>query len=143
MARRRTSQIRAIICMFMAMNDVTELAKSHRKSRTARDSNVVPPMPKKRRFGSGATVSAGCATLESAEPEASLTNEPSLSTYEVKKAFEEVYARSRASVNLREMCEWHPHTSQKGHDPCLSATPVYDDAYDVQIALVKAAIDVG
>ena len=77
MARRRTSQTLAIICMFMAMNDETELAKSHRKSRIARDSNVVPPIPKKRRFGSGATVSAGCATLESSGPEGSLTNEPS------------------------------------------------------------------
>ena len=72
-----------------------------------------------------------------------MTNEPSLSTYEVKKAFEEVYARSRASVNLRAMYEDATHTSPKGHDLCLSAAPVYDDAYDVQIALVKAAIDVG
>ena len=85
MDNRRTSHTLAIICMFMAMNDVMELANSHLKSRMARDSKVEPPMPRNRDFGLGVAGAAGGASLVSAGPEASLTKKPSLSPYEDRK----------------------------------------------------------
>ena len=61
---RRTSQTRATICMFMAVNEVMELAHSHRKSGMPSDSKVSAPMPRSRLEGfPDAAAASGAAVL--------------------------------------------------------------------------------
>ena len=62
----RTSHTRATICMFMPVNEVSELAHSQRKSGMPRDSKVAPPIPR-RRLGALAGTATGSVAAVLAE----------------------------------------------------------------------------